>query len=83
MPNAPMFHDRKGRKETAWNGVEETAKSQVSHPSDYAASSYFGTEIPTVKETGVSSDLPVAPVSEEHTSNSNDYAFILSFFLRL
>ena len=78
MPNAPMFHDRKGRKETAWNGVEETAKSQVSHPSDYAANTYFGAETPAAKEVGVSGDPPVAPVSEEHTSNPNDYVFILS-----
>ena len=78
VPNAPMFHDRKGRKETAWNGVEETAKSQVSHPSDYAANTYFGAETPAAKEVGVSGDPPVAPVSEEHTSNPNDYVFILS-----
>ena len=77
-PNAPMFHDRKGRKQAAWNGVEETTNSQVNHPSDYAASSYFGTETPTVREAGASSDLPVIAVSKERTFNPDDYAFVLS-----
>ena len=73
-----MFNDRKGRKQTAWNGVEEAINSRLSHHSNYTASSYFGTEIPTVREAGASSDLPVVAVSKEHTFNPDDYAFILS-----
>ena len=72
LPNAPVFNDRKGRKQTAWNGAEETTNSRLSHPSSYDTSTFFDVEVPTVKETGASSDLPVAPVTKERTSNSHE-----------
>ena len=73
-----MFNDRKGRKQTAWNGVEETTNSQLNHLSNCAANTYFGAETPAAKEVGVSGDPPVVPVTEELTSNSHDYVFFLS-----
>ena len=78
VPNAPVFNNRKGRKQTAWNGVEETTDSRLSRPSNYDTSTYFDAEVPTVKEAGASSDPPVAPVTKEHTSNSHEYSFILT-----
>ena len=77
-PNAPMFHDRKGRKQTAWNSVEDTTNSWLSHHSNYTAATHFGAEVPIVKETGAFSDLPVAPVTRKHTSNLREHAFIPS-----